>query len=228
MCKCTPRTFYRFACVIFILLLSLSFTGCDDSKIITGTTKIDSLEWRAIAEIQEWKSCDESGWEVPEGAIVYKEQEEIKSYKIVGYETKYRVEEYQELVGYYLPTWRPKYETRTRKVPYQEAIKEPVYATKYYYTIYRWVHLKNVQLACGYDHNYDYPEYVCLENERVNSVEYTYWFSFEFDGRYISQTTNKDQWENLQVGQEIWVQKDQYGITDVDWDNTNKTKRKQE
>ena len=98
MYKYTPRTFCGFACVVFILLVTLSFTGCDDSKIITGTTKIDSLEWKAIAEIQEWKSCNESGWEVPEGAIVYKEQEEIKSYKTVGYETKYRDEEYECLV----------------------------------------------------------------------------------------------------------------------------------
>ena len=99
MYKYTQKNLCRFACVIFIFLVSMSFTGCDDSKIITGTTKIDSLEWTAIAEIQELKTCDESGWEVPEGAIVYKEQEEIKSFKIVGYETKYRVEEYQELVA---------------------------------------------------------------------------------------------------------------------------------
>jgi hypothetical protein len=125
----------RFTCIIFIFIITLSFSGCNESKVIT--TKIDSLEWTATADIQEWKSCDESGWEVPEGAIVYKEQEEIKSYKIVGYETKYRVEEYQELVGYYRPTWRPRYETRTRKVAYQETIKEAVYATKYYYTIDR-------------------------------------------------------------------------------------------
>ena len=154
----------RFACIIFIFLITLSFIGCNDSKVIT--TKIDSLEWTATADIQEWKSCDESGWEVPEGAVVYKEQEEIKSYKIVGYETKYRVEEYQELVGYYRPTWRPRYETRTRTVPYQEAIKEPVYATKYYYTIDRWVPLKHILLACGdkqdynYDQDYNYPDYI--------------------------------------------------------------------
>ena len=218
------NNFCRFACVVFVLLVSLSFTGCDDSKIITGTTKVDRLEWRAIAEIQELKPCDESGWEVPEGAIVYKEQEEIKSYKIVGYETKYRVEEYQELVGYYLPTWRPKYETRTRKVPYQEAIKEPVYATKYYYTIERWVHLKNVQLACGYDQDYEYPDYVCSENERVYNIKYEYLVEFEFDGQQITGIlVDRNKWESLQVDQEIYVKKNQYGTTYIDWDNTNKT-----
>lgn len=224
MSKYTPRTFCRFTCVIFILLVSLSFTGCDDSNIITtGTAKIDSLEWRAIAEIQEWKSCDESGWEVPEGAIVYKEQEEIKSYKTVGYETKYRVEEYQELVGYIPRIWRPIYETRTRRVPYQEAIKEPEYATKYYYTIDRWVHLKYVQLACGYDQDYTYPDYVCAENERVHNVEYEYMVKFECEESHISHPVDRDTWESLQVGQEISVEKNQYGIIHVDWDNINNT-----
>lgn len=223
MSKYTQRTFYRFTCIIIILLVSLSFTGCDDSKFITGTAKIDSLEWWAIAEIQEWKSCDESGWEVPEGAIVYKEQEEIQSYKTVGYETKYRVEEYQELVGYYLPTWRPRYETRTRIVPYQEAIKEPVYATKYYYTINRWVHLKNVWLACGYDQDYSYPDYVCAENERVYNVEYEYMVRFEGEESHISHPVDRDTWESLQLGQEIFVEKDQYGIIHVNWDNINNT-----
>ena len=224
MYKYTLRTFCRFACVIFIILVSLSFAGCDDSKSIIGTAKIASLEWRAIAEIQEWKSCDESGWEVPEGAIVYKEQEEIKSYETVGYETKYRVEEYRELVGYYLPTWRPRYETRTREVSYKEAIKEPVYATKYYYTINRWVHLKNVLLACGYDKDYNYPDYVCAENERVHNVEYEYWVKFECEESYIYHTVDRETWESLQVGQEISVEKNQYGISRVDWDNINNTR----
>ena len=50
--------FCRFTCVIFILLVSMSFTGCNNSQVNTVTTKIDVLEWRAIAEIQQWKSCD--------------------------------------------------------------------------------------------------------------------------------------------------------------------------
>ena len=220
MYKHTPKTFCRFIFVIFILLITLSFAGCDVSKSITSTAKIASLEWEAIAEIQELKPCDENGWEVPEGAIVYNEQEEIKSYNIVGYETKYRVEEYQELVGYYRPTWRPRYETRTRTVSYQEAIKEPVYATKYYYTIDRWVHLINVQLACGYDQNYNYPDYVCAENERVYNVEYRYLVRLEGEATHTAHIVDKDTWESLQVGQEISVEKNKHGvIIHVYWDN---------
>ena len=61
------------------------------------TVTIDNLSWDATAEIQEWKiAVEESGWELPEGATLIKEKQEAKSYKIVGYETKYRTEEYQE------------------------------------------------------------------------------------------------------------------------------------
>ena len=217
------RTFCRFVCVIFILFLILTLTGCTDSKIITGITKIESMEWTVTAKIQELKPCYESGWEVPEGAIVYKEQEEIKSYKIVGYETKYRVEEYQEIVRYFPRTWRPIYETRIRSVPYQEAIMEPVYATKYYYTIDRWGHSKNVELARGYDQEYNYPDYVCAENERVYNVEYNYLVKLECDESHISHIVDRGTWESLQVGQEITVGKDQYGRSHVDWDNINNT-----
>ena len=217
----TPETVkanHRFACAIFAFIVSLSFTGCNSSKTITYTTKIDSLEWTAIAEIQEWKTCDESGWEVPEGAVVYKEQEEVKFYKIVGYETKSRTEEYQEKVGYYLPTWRPKYETRTRTISYQEPIKEPVYATKYYYTIERWVHTKNAQLGHGYNKDCSYDEYVCAENERVDCVEETYTVWFKVGDHWQGCYVEKEHWESLQVGQEIAVEKNQYGIIHVNWD----------
>ena len=219
--KSLKGRFGRVACVIFILLVSLSFTGCN-----TATTKVASLEWRVIAEIQQLKPCDESGWEVPEGATVYKEQEEIKSYKIVGYETKYRVEEYQEVVGYILPTWRPRYETRTRTVPYQVEIRKPVYATKYYYTIDRWVPLKHILLACGdkqdynYDQDYNYTDYVCAENERI-LIEYEYLLKLECDVSQLSRIVDRDTWESLQVGQEISGKKDEYGC--VDWDYINTT-----
>ncbi len=204
----------RSICIILMFVTCLSFTGCNN----TITTKVEGLEWEATAEIHEWKICYESGWDVPEGAAVYKEQEEIRSYKIVGYETKYKTETYQELVGYYRPTWRPRYETRTRTVSYQVPIKEPIYATKYYYTIEKWVYSKSVQLACGHDKNYTYPDYVCTSNERVSNVEYKYLVKLECDESFVSHIVDKDTWESLEIGQEITGTKDEYGRIKVDWE----------
>ena len=211
-------------CFIFAILICISFTGCDNSKDFSGTTTIVDLKWEAVAEIQEWKTCEESGWEVPDTASVYKEQEEIKSYKIVGYKTKYKTEEYQEKIGYYLPTWRPRYETRTRQVPYQESIKEPVYATKYYYMIDKWVHAKNVIIDSGNDKNYEYQEYTCKDNEKVNSIKYDYWVKFDLEGKNISYTVSKEVWETLKVGQEVPVIKNEFGAVHIDWNNFGNVK----
>ena len=217
MCKCQLNVLRIFTCILTLAITIFTFVGCGQQKVETYMVPIDSLEWQATAEIQEWKACEESGWEVPEGATVYKEQEEIKEYKIIGYKTKYRTEEYQEHIGYYLPTWRPKYDTRTKKVAYKEPIKEPVYATKYYYTINKWVHLRNVRLASGTTQNYDCPEYDVAENKRVGDIDYKYLVSFTFEGKEVSYTIKKSLWESLQVGQEIPVTKNgMYGVH-VDW-----------
>lgn len=217
------RIFHRIACVALLLFTISSFYGCSNSEIIREMTKIKELRWEATAERQEFKSCNESGWEIPEGAVVYKEQEEIKSYKIVGYETKYRTEEYQEKIGYYRPTWRPRYETRTRTVAYKEAIKEPIYATKYYYTIDKWVDKISIHLATGYDKDYDYEEYVCEENERVTEVKYKYLVVFRVDNREISYIVDKERWESLKVGQEITIETGPHWYLKVLWDDEAST-----
>ena len=216
MCKCQLNVLRIFT-YILTLAITFTFVGCEQQKVETYMVPVDSLEWQATAEIQKWKACEESGWEVPEGATIYKEQEEIREYKIVGYKTKYRTEEYQEHIGYYLPTWRPRYDTRTKKVAYKEPIKEPVYATKYYYTIDKWVHLRNVRLVSGTTHNYNCPEYDVAENERVGNIDYKYLVNFTFEGKEVSYTIKKSLWESLQVGQEIPVTKNgMYGVH-VDW-----------
>ena len=217
MCKCQLNVLRIFTCILTLAITIFTFVGCGQQKAETYMIPIDSLEWQATAEIQEWKACEESGWKVPEGATVYKEQEEIKEYKIIGYKTKYRTKEYQEHIGYYLPTWRPRYDTRTKKVAYKEPIKDPVYATKYYYTIDKWVHLKNVRLASGTTHNYDCPEYDVAENEREGDIDYKYLVNFTFEGKEVSYTIQKRLWESLQVGQKIPVTKNgMYGVH-VDW-----------
>lgn len=149
---------------------------------------------------------------------MYDQKEEIQSYKIVGYETKYRTEEYQEHIGYYRPTWRPRYETRTRQVAYKSPIEEPIYATKYYYTIDKWV-TSNIKigLAEGCTTDYSYPEYICAENERVSAVEYTYLVHFTFNGREVAHVVDKDKWESLKVGQKLYVEEDEYGPLRITW-----------
>ena len=203
--------------ILALLTVVLSGCGANPEEYYTTTMPIDHLEWKAIAKVQELQPFEESGWTVPEGAVVYKTQEEVKTHKVVGYTTKYRTEEYQEKVGYYLPTWRPRYETHTRKVAYEEPVLEPVYATKYYYTIERWVN-RDVVLSEGRNSVCEYAEYECAEGERVDSVEeqYTVWFAI--NGHWQGLYVEKEQWETLQKGQEVTVERNQYGIRQILWE----------
>ena len=206
--------------IISIFLLSIcicTLSGCN-TKYIPQTITIDNLSWQATAEIKEWKTdVKESSWELPEGAKLIEEKQEIKSYKVIGYETKYKTEVYEELVGYYRPTWRPRYETRTRTVSYQVPIEEPIYATKYYYTIDKWVHTKYVHLAEEYTNDYTVPEYNCKENERVGEIKYKYLVHFIFDGENVAYVVDKEFWELLRVGHQIRVYEDDDYRLHIDW-----------
>ena len=206
--------------IISIFLLSICIcilSGCN-TQCIPQTITIDNLSWRATADIQEWKTdVEESGWELPEGSKLIEEKQEIKSYKIIGYETKYKTEEYQEPIRYLPWIRRYIYETRTRTVSYQVPIEEPIYATKYYYTIDKWVHLKNVLLKEGYDANYELPDYECLENQQIAEVSYKYLVHFTFDGEDIAYVVDKDFWETLSIGHQIKVYKDKNYKLHIDW-----------
>ena len=57
----------------------------------------------------------------------------------------------------------------------------------------------------------------------LHNVEYTYLVHLECDENNVSHIVDKDKWESLQVGQEISVEKNKYGLIYVDWDNINNT-----
>lgn len=195
----------------------MTLSGCH-TKIAAKSVTIDSLSWRATADIQEWTlAVEDSGWELPKGAVLIKERQEAKAYKIVGYETKYRTEEYQELVGFILPAWRPRYETRTRTVSYQVPIEKPILATKYYYTIDKWMHKKYVLLAEGYTNDYSVPEYRCQDNEQIGDIKYKYLVHFTFDGEDIAYVVDQEFWETLRIGHEIKVWEDNDYRLHIDW-----------
>ena len=70
----------RIITLCLIILTLFSFVSCEkEEETFFGTIAIDCLEWKAVADVQELQTFDESSWEPPVGAIVYKTQEEVKS-----------------------------------------------------------------------------------------------------------------------------------------------------
>lgn len=118
------------------------------------TVKVVSFDWERTIKVEEYKLVEEEGWSVPSGGTETSSFEAIHHYDQVldRYETRTKTE--QRAVGseqYACGTrdlgngyFEDKYCTRTiyesYEVSYEEPIyrKEPVYATKYRYLIYRW------------------------------------------------------------------------------------------
>lgn len=100
------------SCVIEIILVLLVLVGSFIVAIpVTFKGTVTDYRWENTINVDRYTLCSESDWNLPEGATLVRTQEEIHHYQ---YQTIH--------VG----------KTTT-------TISHPVYKTKYYYTIYRWV-----------------------------------------------------------------------------------------
>lgn len=119
------------------------------------TLTVDNFSWERILYIDKYKTVSESDWSMPIGARLRYTRSEIRSYdhQLAGYKTEtyteQEIDHYETYVsgyrdlgnGYFEEIYdsRPVYKTvtKTREVPYY--IDVPVYDTKYYYDIDKWV-----------------------------------------------------------------------------------------
>ena len=122
---------------------------------VSRVTTVDGFRWERTIDIEKFTLLHESGWSVPSGGRVTRTAQEVHHYDQVldHYETKTRQVSERVLDGYdtsyrdlgngqaeavQTPRYRTEYHTET----YQEPVyrQEPVYQTKYYYDIDKWVY----------------------------------------------------------------------------------------
>lgn len=152
--------------VIVIALFIWLFTP------ITRTATIQSFNWNRSIDVETYTLQHESGWSAPSGASVTSKRQEIHHYDSVfdHYETKTRqvservqdgyTTRYRDLGnGQAEVVHEPKYKTVYRTETYQEPVyrKVPVYKTKYYYDIGRWI-VTDQLVTAGADQNPYWPE----------------------------------------------------------------------
>ena len=137
------------------------------------TLVITGFSWQRSIVIDKYQTVHEDDWYLPPTARLRYTREEIRSYnkEIVGYEdetyTEREIVGYKEVVrgyrdlgnGYFeeITSSEPVYEyvTKTRTVPKYEDI--PVYATKYYFDIDKYVYFRTVETS-GLDKSPYWPE----------------------------------------------------------------------
>lgn len=198
-------------CIIFTILF-FPYT-----KIVTVT----NFAWERNISLEEYKTVKESDWSVPAGGRVYDSRSEIRSYKQVldHYETKTRqvservLDHYETEYSYsdngngtftehtsQRPVYRTEYHTETYQDPVYRS--EPVYDTKYYYEIERWINTEKEYPSSGKDHNPYWNEaYLPLKENFRDTNRYS-----KYEVFYDNDTEEEksyDEWKEMSIGDEL-------------------------
>ena len=184
---------------------------------------IDRMNWAYSIDIEAYETVQESDWEVPDGGRVYETKEEIHHYDQVldHYETRTRTYTEQVYDGEDVHTEyidngdgtftekqvsTPRYRNEVREETYEEPIyrDEPVYQTKYYYEIEKWVHSRYIETS-GNDKNPVWGEVVLADNEREGAKTEEY----SVDARIKKGKKIKNESKNYKTSKAIW---EQFGV----------------
>ena len=166
---------------VFLLVRYLSGSN------VSGDLKVTGLNWSRVIPIEQNQEFTESGWSIPEGGTEVGRRQEIHHYDQVldhyedvevqrsrdvldHYETYYTYRDNGngsfEEIPHERPVYRTEYYTETESRPVYRTV--PRYATKYTYTIWRWVKVREAG-ASGETHDAFWPELILEENEREGS-----------------------------------------------------------
>jgi hypothetical protein len=213
--------------VVLFLLVALGITYLIIPK--TVSLNVTSLTWQRDVMVEEYKTVRESDWQVPFGGRIVYTNQEIKGYESVfdhyeqrsvtkseryisGYRTR---TEYVDLGNGYFDerTYsEPEYDTRywTETEDYPVYRQEPIYATKYYYDIERWVYSRTATSSGEHGEGSPYwPELNLKINERESGKTEQYFVHgfIENDKKETPQTyaISYDLWKTISPNSTIKV-----------------------
>lgn len=171
--------------------------------------------WENVINIEAYETVRESGWDLPPDARLLEEKEEIRSYTDVldhyeevtktrqvvsGSHTEYTYEDNGDGTFKEIPHEVTDYtdEIYTEKEPVYR--QEPVYGTKYYYEIDKWMPKRTVENS-GHGHSPVWGTPNLSDNEREGSRDITY---------YVEGWYKKGKTKKLQVPKDMWdrIEKD--------------------
>lgn len=219
-----------------ILVVALMVFGCvfGISKLVQYnseefpiTREVISMSWQSEVDVSRYTECSESGWKLPSNANLIRTSEEIRSYKKVfdHTETKTKKVPYKEKVfdgysykdlgnGYAEKVKKYKTVTKYKTETYTENVyrQEPVYDTKYYYTVWKWkpyttLHSSGTTKDVVCPDTSDYKE---KEEYRCSSPKTTYSINF----REVCEALEKEREYTKTFDYSIWEKYDTGQITE--------------
>lgn len=204
--------------------LVLLFTYLNGNKT-SGDLTVSGLYWERAIQVLENIQYSESGWTLPDGAELvnqkqeyhhsdsvldhYESVEEQRSRRVLDhYETYYTYEDkgngYFEQIAHERPVYETEYYTETVQRPVY--VQVPRYATKYYYTIWRWTPTRTAT-AKGEDHNPSWPDTALKENEREGDRAEAYCFTVTDPKKNTTATYRlaEADWMKLNAGDHLYI-----------------------
>lgn len=191
---------------------------------------VDAKTWERSIAIERLQAVQDSAWTLPDGAWDVTSREEIYRYDQVldHYETRSRQVAEQVFDGYDIsytytdlgnghfeevehetPRYRTEYHTEYYEVPIY--VNVPVYETKYYFTINKWL-LDREEKTRGRDNEPFYAELTLSDTERESGRGGQYWI-VSGDKTY---ETPYEIWEKIVTGSDIKVKIQSGRIVELD------------
>lgn len=184
---------------------------------------ITQLSWKRSINIERLQTVQESDWTLPSNASLIRTNLEFSHFQNVldHYETKTRQVACERIVGYEeyvtgykdlgngyfeeITSSRPIYETYYETETYEEPIyrQEPVYLTKYYYEVDKWLYERSIQTSEN-DKNPYWGEFTLASDERVSSKNESFFITGlnKKDEQKVIELSYED-WNSLKVGQTV-------------------------
>lgn len=219
--KRNPKKFWITAgsIILAIFLIWLFFP-------IKRTATICGFHWERSIDVVEYTECHESDWYLPPDAELEYSALEIHHYRDVfdhfetrsrqvseqvfdGYDTHYRDLGNGQADTVRTPRYRTQYRTEYYEVPVYR--QEPVYQTKYYYEIGRWLYFYNLPTSgdnrTPYWQETDIPEIVDSPNygdiELGSRHEDYYAVVIDYTDSQQNVPYSYDEWMEVNIGDEI-------------------------
>ncbi|MCR4672574.1 MAG: hypothetical protein K5637_04990 [Lachnospiraceae bacterium] len=222
----SPKALIAVLAVIIILMVVMFAPLVHKSETVTG------YDWTRTVTVETLTTYHESGWSQPSGAYNVTGQREFYGYEqvidhyetvavqraktvLAGYDTEITYQDngngtFSE-IEHQIPRYVTEYYTEYVQQPvYRE---DPVYATKYYYDIDRWVETATYR-SSGNDHDpYWSSEYTLGDNQR-DTIRTEYYDIVLTDDSGKTRTLQKSfpEWSSIDPGKQYTVTKSLTGI----------------
>lgn len=214
-----------------ILLSGLIWLFIPKNQELTIVNK----SWQYTQKIESYETFRESDWSLPANARLVDKKSEIHHYdqEFDHYETRTRqvsesvLDGYDESCSYSdngdgsfsetcvdVPRYRTEYHTEE----YQEAVYKdvPVYQTKYYYDIDKWVYKRSV-ISSGTTNEPYWEEYILADNERAGEKVTEYWIEgyIKKPNKTKKYEVNEKVWRGVRIGETYSVKISVLGLTEI-------------